>query len=303
MALTLHDANFSYYPRRSKRGLMLSKNFVLLISVLLVASLGTGVPNALADSSAGCTPPNCPWQPHTPGLRPSQPHVRLARPHAGQEESLNWGGYVVSAAAGSVSDVKGSWEVPSIACSRSTEYAAFWTGIDGFSDNTVEQTGILAECYRSHVYYYSWYEFYPSLPVYVTGQVPVKAGDVVYAEVSYASSTFVATITDQTTGATFSISQTDSSAQRSSAEWIAEAPSSGMGVLPLADFGVGYYGSDYTGITLTSYATVNGVTGAVSSFGSSVYELVMVTMNLTVKAQPSVLTSDGSSFSVTWKHS
>jgi hypothetical protein len=202
-----------------------------------------------------------------------------------------------------VSDVKASWNVPSLSCSRSTAYAAFWAGIDGFSDSTVEQTGVLAECYQSHVYYYSWYEFYPSLPVYVTGQVPVKAGDIVYAEISYASGLFTATITDRTTGATFSISRSDSSAQRSSAEWIAEAPSSAGGVLPLANFGTAYYGSDYTGIASTSYATVSGATGAIGSFGSAVYQLVMVTSSLTVKAQPSALTSDETSFSVAWKHS
>ena len=201
-----------------------------------------------------------------------------------------------------MSNVKGSWKVPSLSCSKSTSYAAFWDGIDRLSDGTVEQTGVLAECYQGKVYYYTWYEFYPSLPVYDTGQVPEKAGDVVYAEVSYASGTFIATITDQTTAATFTTSQTDSNAQRSSAEWITEAPSSGE-VLPLAYFGTGYFGSDYTNIASTSYATVNGVTSALGSFGSSVYELVMVTMNLTVKAQPSVLTRDGSSFSVTWKHS
>jgi hypothetical protein len=202
-----------------------------------------------------------------------------------------------------VSDVKGSWKVPSLSCSRSTSYAAFWDGIDGFSDSTVEQTGVLAECYQGYTYYYTWYEFYPSAPVYVNSQVPVKAGDVVYAEVSYASGLFTATITDRTTGGSFSISQSDTSAMRSSAEWIAEAPSSGRQILPLANFGTGYYGIDYTSIASTGYATVNGATGTIGSFGSAVYELVMVTTSLTVKAQPSALSSDGASFFVAWKHS
>jgi hypothetical protein len=202
-----------------------------------------------------------------------------------------------------VTDVKGSWAVPSLSCSRSTSYAAFWAGIDGFSDSTVEQTGVLAECYQGQAYYYTWYEFYPSAPVYVTSRVPVKAGDFVYAEVSYASGLFTATITDHSTGATFSISQSDANAKRASAEWIAEAPSSARGILPLANFATAYFGSDYTGITSTGYATVSGTTGAIGSFGSAVYELVMVTNNLTVKAQPSAITSDETSFTVTWKHS
>ena len=52
-----------------------------------------------------------------------------------------------------------------------------------------------------------------------------------------------------------------------------------------------------------SYVTIKTVTGVISSFGSSVYDLVIVTMNLTVEAQPSVLTSDASCFSVGWKQS
>jgi hypothetical protein len=204
---------------------------------------------------------------------------------------------------GSVSDVKGSWEVPSVACSQRATYAALWVGIDGFNSNTVEQTGVLAECYQGKAYYYTWYEFYPSNPVYITRSVPVKVGDKIYGEVSYASGLFTVTLTDQSTGKSFHTSQSVSNAARSSAEWIMEAPSSGGGILPLADFGAAYFGYDFTSIALSCYATVNGVTGAIGSFGSSVYELTMVTSNLIIKAQPSVLSSDGTSFSVKWDRS
>jgi hypothetical protein len=203
--------------------------------------------------------------------------------------------------------VKGSWTVPSVSCTSSTTYAAFWVGIDGFTSSTVEQTGVLDECYQGTAYYYAWYEFYPSASVYLTSQVPVKAGDVIYAEVSYASSKFTATLTDETTTKSYSVTVSVSGAKRSSAEWIAEAPSScsrfSCFVLPLANFNIAYYGVDYTSIGFTSYATINSVTGPLNSFGSSVYELVMVTSSLTVKAQPSAITTDETSFTVTWKHS
>jgi hypothetical protein len=199
--------------------------------------------------------------------------------------------------------VKGSWTIPSVSCTSSTTYAAFWAGIDGFTSSTVEQTGVLDECYQGTAYYYAWYEFYPSAPVYLTSQVPVKAGDVIYAEVSYALTKFTATLTDETTTKSYSVTVSVSRARRSSAEWIAEAPSSFSGILPLANFDIAYYGVDYTKIASTSYATINGVTAALNSFGSSVYELVMVTSSLNVKAQPSAITSDETSFSVTWKHS
>lgn len=267
----------------------MSKTLILL-SIFIVTCIIFAPVNVLAE------------EPHTPDLRPSQPHRRMARPQEGQDLSLNWAGYAVSGAADSVSDVKGSWKVPSLACSQRTTYAALWVGMDGFDSNTVEQTGVLAECYRGEASYFTWYEFYPSYPVYITSSVPVKAGDIIYGDVSYASGLFTVTLIDQTTGKYFRTSQSDSSAQRSSAEWIMEAPSSG-GVLSLADFSTAYYGYDYTSVALTSYATINGVTRAIGSFGSAVYEINMVTMILTVKAQPSTLSSDGTSFTVKWDHS
>jgi hypothetical protein len=274
------------------------KIFIWLLSVLIVTSL------FLAPVTVSAEKPRI--EPHIPGLRPSQPHMHIATVRSGQEVSQNWAGYVVTTVAGAVSDVKGSWMVPALACSTTTSYAAFWDGIDGFSDNTVEQTGVLAECYHGSAFYYTWYEFYPANPVYITGTVPVKPEDVVYGEVSYSTSTrsFTVTLTDESTGATFSTTLRDSSAKRSSAEWIAEAPSSAGGILPLANFGSAYYGFDNTRVPLTSYATVKGATGSIGAFGSAVYELTMAGLfSNSVKAQPSALTVDGSSFTVTWKHS
>ena len=75
-------------------------------------------------------------------------------------ESTNWAGYAVTGAG--VSDVVGTWVVPSLTCSLQTTYVAIWVGIDGYSSSTVEQTGTLAYCYFGTAYYYAWYEFYPS---------------------------------------------------------------------------------------------------------------------------------------------
>jgi len=110
-------------------------------------------------------------------------------------------------------------------------------------------------------------------------------------------------LTDESTGATFSISQAVSNAERSSAEWITEAPSTHKHTLALGDFENAYFGHDYANVAFTCYATVNGVEGQLSSFGSAVYEVTMITNSLTVKAQPSLLSTDGTSFAVTWRHS
>jgi hypothetical protein len=212
--------------------------------------------------------------------------------------SLNWSGYAVTASSGSVTDAQGSWVVPAIqgTCPATNEYASFWVGIDGFNSSTVEQTGTDSDCQNGMPTYYAWFEFYPH-PMFIVNSVPVSPGDQISAKVSYNSSTrqFTASIQNVTTGHSFSTSAKVSSAKRSSAEWIAEAPSSG-GILPLADFGTADYGSVFKGIA--NDATVGLSTGSIGSFGSSVQEITMVTNSGVVKAQPSALSGD--SFSVAW---
>ncbi len=111
--------------------------------------------------------------------------------------SYNWGGYAVcpsscaSGTAGQVTDVKGTWIVPSItgqsgnSCPNGdkTWYdASIWIGIDGFSDSTVEQTGTSVDCYYGHVFYYAWYEFFPANSY--NAPISVHPGDKISAEVS-----------------------------------------------------------------------------------------------------------------------
>lgn len=232
----------------------------------------------------------------------TQPLSVLPHLEAGSANSLNWAGYAVVSSAGSVSDVRGSWTVPAIqgTCPSTNQYASFWVGIDGFNSNTVEQTGTDSDCRSGAPTYYAWYEFYPH-PSKVISRLTVHPGDVMSAEVAYSGGRFTVTIQDVTTGASYSASAKVQRAQRSSAEWIAEAPSSSGGILPLADFGTVSLGADTTGVASTCTATVGGVTGAIGSFGSNVQSITMVTSSGAVKAQPSALSTDGTSFSVTWK--
>jgi hypothetical protein len=71
-------------------------------------------------------------------------------------------------------------------------------------------------------------------------------------------------------------------------------------VLPLADFGSVHFGTDVTGVKGTDSATIGGSAGPIGSFGSAVQTITMVTGSGAAKAQPSALSSDGTSFSITW---
>lgn len=218
-------------------------------------------------------------------------------------QSLNWAGYAVSSSvAGSVTDVKGSFTIPTVSCNANNAFASFWVGIDGFSSGTVEQTGVTANPCNSSlapVGYSAWFEFFPAAPVYASASL--APGESVTAEVTFSPNTGIFTTniivkSGGTTVATLTHSQTVSGAQANSAEWIAEAPSAGGKILPLANFGT---------VSFTSAsATIGGTTGSISAAfpSSTANEIVMVTRHGTVKAQPSALSGAGTSFSVTWKH-
>ncbi|MGB8781391.1 MAG: G1 family glutamic endopeptidase [Candidatus Bathyarchaeia archaeon] len=228
--------------------------------------------------------------------------------------STNWSGYAVTGSTGSVTSVQGSWTVPTVTGNRrTTAYSSFWVGIDGFSSNTVEQIGTDSDIQNGRALYYAWYEFYPN-PMYQITALSISPGDVISATVTYQSSKFVVSITDTNPTTSKSTSWTSkpttvSGATESSAEWIAEAPSSYRGVLPLANFGTVNFGQDYTNVAGTCYATIGGVTGYIGSFGLNVQTITMATLaynfrthgyTIVPKAVPSLLSTDGSSFSVTW---
>ncbi len=220
----------------------------------------------------------------------------------GTVESTNWSGYAVTGS--SFTSAKGSWIVPSVNCSQTpNSYSAFWVGIDGYSSDSVEQTGTISWCDGRSAQYYAWYEFYPN-PSYEITSVSVSPGNVISATVTYnGGSSFTTTITNETTGHSYSKTATVRGASRSSAEWIAEAPccTSSGGILPLADFGTGYFGLDYTDVSGTNYATDSSTSGAISAFGSDVQEIIMVSSSGADEAVPSSLSSDGTSFDVVWK--
>jgi hypothetical protein len=224
------------------------------------------------------------------------PRIRV-----GPATSQNWSGYAVTGPTGSVSDVTGSWVVPAVTCATGeTSYAAFWIGIDGDASRTVEQIRTDADCQQGVPTYYAWFEFFPFLPRLIT-TVPVAPGDVIAAEVRYEATThtFTLALMNITQQVPFTVAR-PFPARRTSAEWIAEAPAGGGGVLPLANFGTVAYGADLTGIGATNTATINGTTGPIASFGPAVQPITMISPSTAVKAQPSGLSDDGTSFAITW---
>lgn len=152
-----------------------------------------------------------------------------------QVQSSNWSGYADTSTT--FSTVTASWTEPSASCSgRTTQLAAFWVGIDGYSSSSVEQDGTLIECYKGTAYQYTWWEMYPTNDIQVVGST-LAAGDHIASSVVRSGTSYTLKVTDSTHSAdSFSTTQTCSSCANSSAEWIAEAPSGSSGVYPLAHF-------------------------------------------------------------------
>jgi hypothetical protein len=205
----------------------------------------------------------------------------------------------VPAQEGTVTSVAGSFIVPSVTCTKQTTYVALWAGLDGYNDSTVEQAGIAVECSGGKPMYWAWYEFYPSPSVEISG-FTVKPGDAIYVNVTYVGgNSFQITIKDVTRNEAYTVTGSVSGALLSSAECILERPTVNGQLTALANFGTAYFGQDYTDVTGTCYATVGGSTTAFGNYPSTV-EIVMTAYNGKILAQPSLLTLDGSSFTVTY---
>jgi hypothetical protein len=140
--------------------------------------------------------------------------------------------------------------------------------------------------------YDAWYELLPAGSV--TIPVTISAGDTVTAEVSIdtTSGTATLTMTDVTTGETFTTSQSSSILDTSSAEWIAEAPEHCFGSqctqLQLANFGTVQFSGSST--------TANGHVGTISDASWSALSIELG--GSAGSAAPAVLSPDGSAFSV-----
>jgi hypothetical protein len=208
--------------------------------------------------------------------------------------SSNWAGYADTNTSGTYSKVTGSWTEPTGNCSGNS-FAAFWTGIDGFSSGTVEQDGTLIECSGGTASYFSWWEMFPSNAIQVVSTA-VRPGDHITSSVTRSGTKYTLKLTDSThPAASFSTTQTCGATPKcvdSSAEWIAEAPSNSSGVLPLTKFGTW----TLTGATVKA----GSKSGTIKTFP---HQKITMANGGHVKAQTGALNSAGNQFKVAWKRS
>ena len=184
--------------------------------------------------------------------------------------------------------MRGDWVQPAADCEAVRKHgyalAAFWVGLDGYEDNTVEQTGSEADCEGPTPVYYAWWELYPKSAVLV--DEPVTSGDHMHAEVTQEE----VVLEDSTAKWTFRQPFLPGSLSFSSAEWIAEAPARNA----LTDFGSVHFSS-----ASASSQALSG--GAIESEAWSDDAITLVAgspVHPTVLATPGALEEEASAFTI-----
>ena len=221
--------------------------------------------------------------------------------------SLNWSGYATLTDRQdpknySVSQVAGSWIVPTAHATSVDSYSASWVGIDGFftTSDTVEQIGTSQNWVDGQAEYFAWFEMYPQ-GSYLINDFPVHPGDKISAQVKFSEkeeNLFILTIANKTRKVYAKVPKSytvQPLAVRTSAEWIMEAPSSSTteAILPLADYKTIHF--------FDCEATINGKKGSINRKHWENAAITMVTdiLPAVIVSKPSKLHSQGFSFDVT----
>jgi len=163
--------------------------------------------------------------------------------------SENWSGYVLSTVETRkrYKSASASWVVPEVTYQGVQAISANWVGIGGFCknkkckpDKTLIQLGTYQAAFsEGDIEYFAWYEMIPAASIPID-TIDVSPGDTMTASLTCAgkcknNQKWTLSIDDVTSGQSFSQVFSYKSSKLS-VDWIEEAPSSGSGILPLADF-------------------------------------------------------------------
>ncbi|MDP9274468.1 MAG: G1 family endopeptidase [Chloroflexota bacterium] len=214
------------------------------------------------------------------GTTPTQPGT----PASVTSSSSNWSGYAAN--GGTFTSVTATWTVPTVSANSSGADAT-WVGIGGLTSNDLLQAGTQAMVDGSGtVEYSSWIEMLPQSSRNVP--LSVSAGDSVTVTITQQSGNdWLISMKNNTTNGTYNVTVQYGSSN-SSAEWVQEAPSVGRGLVSLDQFGTVQF--------IGASAVRDGKTMSVAALGAKA--ITMINGQGQAIAQPSTITSDGSSFTV-----
>lgn len=209
--------------------------------------------------------------------------------------SFDWSGYGVSSnllfPSPSVTNISGSWTVPSVAVSTINTFSAVWIGVGGQGDPTLIQVGSEHDSVGGKASYSLWYETLPANSVTIP-MIGVTPGDRISATITLEDGNanhWLIKISDDSKGMPFSKLVTYNSS-RLTAEWIIERPTVNNQLSNLANFG----SVTFTDIT----ATVGDKAGTLTAFSN--FEIFMQDRQNRDLVSVSSFSKDGSSFTVNY---
>ncbi len=226
-------------------------------------------------------------------------------PSPAESSSPNWSGYAISAQPNSVTSVYGTWNVPAVSAPPGGYYdSSTWVGIDGDNNQTVEQIGTEQDVVNGLPVYQVWWEMYSSglkqkeqriLNMYILPGDSITATVQYVTSGVYAGQFYLAIVDNSRPNDSYYTYQSSYQtqypwAQRSTAEWIMEAPSVNGATAELPYFST---------VNFTNAgAVINGVQGGINSSAWHASALYVAQPNGTAVDTTSVLNSSGNGFSV-----
>jgi hypothetical protein len=245
-------------------------------------------------------------------------HAPLAA-RASAETSSNWAGYAAvspdSSAPASFTSATATWKQARADCSTSDaeSASAFWVGLGGYDEKSqsLEQIGTDSDCENGAPSYYAWYELIPAPPVII--KLKIRPGDTITTSVNVDGSTVLFQVKNRTLHTVFTKRVTTDALDLTSAEWVAEAPSScqrfSCTPVPLANFGsvdfsrISMIGNDHPGTLLDPAWTLRPIQLIPHSQGGFFPgpERGQIVRNSTAGTSPPTAPStDGRTFSLSW---
>jgi len=231
---------------------------------------------------------------------------------AASSNSQTVAGYQVVGPSGSITRIKGSWVVPTLSCSPSSNTnSSMSVMLDGVTSSDRMQIGTIAACVGGVAEYRVFQVMSPNSGKVKMPQMTIHGGDVIEAQGKWSPQThgWHDQLIDETTGVTMAgsaKSPTKFSPPLNSGSFVVSRD----GESQLSDFGSVGFGGTNTQVKQTCIVTAvlsNGTTEHVISLGSlgtqsgfTLSQVTMVDSGNAAMATPSALAKDGESFTVTW---
>jgi len=213
--------------------------------------------------------------------------------------STNWSGMVGILAGTRFTCVEATWVQPEVRChGLGDQSAAYWVGLGGYDEKGLVQIGTESICLGGLPVTRAWRQSLPRQRYTVGLGMDIRVGHKIHAQVRWLGGPrYRLTLVDLDSKESFTIDDTNSKIHRTSADWIAEAPTAGCPshcrIQKMPEF--------ETFTFLSAWATVAGRRVPVDGTGFTHVKIAMETSGGAARAEVTSLASNGTSFKVRWR--